>query len=187
MRIAPSKQATVWHSHKWTILFQGQIEFSPPLPYNKQRLIHNMPPSHLTKFVASYATAFWRKAGLSGDMARSSCVGCCENNPIGITFDGTTSEGSPAIVGFITSYAAAKWVSVKVQSLWSKMVSVKMFSDNWMELLMLYWICMHRLFTGTINCQKMVSLWLFIWSLCKNVDLGKVFIEISMFHSQNSL
>lgn len=91
----------------------GQIEFSPPLPYNKQRVIHNMPPSHLTKFVASYDTAFWRNAGLCGDMARSSCVGCCENNPIGITFDGTTSNGSPAIVGFITSYAAAKWVSVK--------------------------------------------------------------------------
>lgn len=91
----------------------GQIEFSPPLPYNKQRVIHNMPPSHLTKFVASYDTPFWRKAGLCGDMARSSCVGCCENNPIGITFDGTTSNGSPAIVGFITSHAAAKWVSVK--------------------------------------------------------------------------
>jgi len=72
-----------------------------------------MPPSHLTKFVASYDTAFWRNAGLCGDMARSSCVGCCENNPIGITFDGTTSNGNPAIVGFITSYAAAKWVSVK--------------------------------------------------------------------------
>lgn len=89
-----------------------------------------MPPSHLTKFVASYDTAFWRNAGLCGDMARSSCVGCCENNPIGITFDGTTSNGNPAIVGFITSYAAAKWVSVKVQSLWSKTVIVKMFSDN---------------------------------------------------------
>lgn len=87
----------------------GQIEFSPPLPYNKQRLIQNMPPSHLIKFVASYATAFWRKAGLSGEMARSTAKGVCENNPIAITFDGTTSDGSPAILGFITSYAAAKW------------------------------------------------------------------------------
>lgn len=91
----------------------GQIEFSPRLPYNKQRLTHNMPPSHLTKFVATYATAFWRKAGLSGDMARNSSEGVCEGNPIAITFDATTNDGNPAILGFITSYAAAKWTSVK--------------------------------------------------------------------------
>jgi len=71
-----------------------------------------MPPSHLTKFVATYATAFWRKAGLSGDMARSSSEGVCESNPVAITFDATTSNGNPAILGFITSYAAAKWTSV---------------------------------------------------------------------------
>lgn len=93
----------------WGFCFQGQIEFSPPLPYSKQRLIQNMPPSHLTKFVATYAKAFWRKAGLSGDMARSTAKGVCEKNPVAITFDGTTSDGSPAILGFITSYAAAKW------------------------------------------------------------------------------
>lgn len=94
--------------------FQGQIEFSPPLPYNKQRLIQNMPPSHLIKFIATYATAFWRKTGLSGEMARSTAKGVCENNPIAITFDGTSSNGSPAILGFITSYAAAKWSTVTV-------------------------------------------------------------------------
>lgn len=84
------------------------------------RLIHNMPPSHLTKFVATYATAFWRKAGFSGDMARSSCEGVCESNPVAITFDATTSTGNPAILGFITSYAAAKWSSVKVYSSFGK-------------------------------------------------------------------
>lgn len=73
-----------------------------------------MPSSHLIKFVATYSTAFWRKAGLSGDMARSTAKGVCESNPIAITFDATTSDGSPAILGFITSYAAAKWSTVTV-------------------------------------------------------------------------
>lgn len=86
------------------------------------RLIHNMPPSHLTKFVATYATAFWRKAGFSGDMARSSGEGVCESNPVAITFDATTSTGNPAILGFITSYAAAKWSSVKVTAVFGKVV-----------------------------------------------------------------
>lgn len=90
----------------------GQIKFSPPLPYNKQRLIQNMPPSHLMKFVATYSTAFWRKAGLSGDMARNTTKGFCESNPIAVTFDATSSDGNPAIVGFITSYAAAQWSTV---------------------------------------------------------------------------
>lgn len=91
----------------------GQIVFNPRLPYNKQRLIQNMPPSHLIKFVVTYATAFWRKAGLSGNVARSSSDRCCESNPITLTFDGTTSEGNPAIIGFITSFAAAKWTLQK--------------------------------------------------------------------------
>ena len=82
-----------------------------------------MPPSHLTKFVATYATAFWRKAGLSGDMGRNSCEGLCESNPIAITFDATTNNGNPAILGFITSYAAAKWTSVVVSSFCYHLIS----------------------------------------------------------------
>jgi len=71
-----------------------------------------MPPAHLTKFVASYGTAFWRKDGLSGELLRSSCQDSCNNNPIAMTFDATTSDGNPAILGFITSSTAAKWSSV---------------------------------------------------------------------------
>ena len=94
----------------------GQIEFTPELPYNKQRLTYNMPPAHLTKFIATYGTAFWRKDGLSGELLRSSCQDSCNNNPIAMTFDATTNDGNPAILGFITSYTAAKWSSVPVIS-----------------------------------------------------------------------
>ncbi|CAH3171923.1 unnamed protein product [Porites evermanni] len=90
----------------------SQIDFTPELPYNKQRLTYNMPPAHLTKFVATYGTAFWRKDGLSGELLRSSCEDSCNNNPIAMTFDATTSDGNPAILGFITSSTAAKWSSV---------------------------------------------------------------------------
>ena len=53
---------------------------------------------------------------MSGDMARNTTKGFCENNPIAVTFDATSSDGNPAIVGFITSYAAAQWSTVMVMS-----------------------------------------------------------------------
>ena len=50
-------------------------------------------------------------------MGRSSHEGLCESNPIAVTFDATTNNGNPAILGFVTSYAAAKWTSVVVSLL----------------------------------------------------------------------
>ncbi|KXJ06467.1 probable flavin-containing monoamine oxidase A [Exaiptasia diaphana] len=87
----------------------GKIDFMPRLPYDKQHTIENMIPSHLTKFIVSYPSAFWRKNGMSGEIAHITGRYHCESDPIALTFDGTTSNGSPAIIGFITSYAASKW------------------------------------------------------------------------------
>ena len=61
---------------------------------------------------------------MSGNVARSSSDRCCESNPITLTFDGTTSEGNPAIVGFITSFAAAKWTLQKVHLFYFKMMLI---------------------------------------------------------------
>ncbi|KAK3737557.1 hypothetical protein QZH41_017754 [Actinostola sp. cb2023] len=87
----------------------GKIDFLPRLPYNKQRIMQNMIPSHLTKFIVTYPTAFWRTKGLSGEIAHATGKHHCESDPIALTLDGTTSNGSPAMLGFIASYAAAKW------------------------------------------------------------------------------
>lgn len=86
-----------------------RIEFTPRLPYNKQRAIENLIPSHLTKFIVTYRTAFWRKNGLSGEAAHFTGKHHCKSNPVALTFDASTNNGSPAIVGFIPSSAAAIW------------------------------------------------------------------------------
>lgn len=73
-----------------------------------------MIPSHLTKFIVTYSTAFWRTNGMSGEIAHVTSKHFGEVDPIALTFDGSTSNGSPAILGFITSYAASKWSNKSV-------------------------------------------------------------------------
>jgi len=101
----------------WVCDFSDKIDFSPRLPYNKRRMAQNMIPSHLTKFIVSYSTAFWREHGMSGEIAHVTSKHHCDDNPIALTFDGSTSDGSPAILGFIASYAASKWSNKSVSLL----------------------------------------------------------------------
>ncbi|XP_032222930.1 probable flavin-containing monoamine oxidase A isoform X1 [Nematostella vectensis] len=89
----------------------NKIEFSPPLPYMQRRILDSMCPSNLTKFIATYSTAFWREEGLSGEICHSSDSHCCERQPVGFAIDGASSSGSPAIVGFVTSYAATRFTN----------------------------------------------------------------------------
>ena len=51
---------------------------------------------------------------MSGEAVHTTRAGYCEHDPVTFTIDGTTSAGSPALVGFVGSYAAAKWSSVCV-------------------------------------------------------------------------
>ena len=95
-------------------LFLGKIQFTPVLPFKKRKLIETMPVGHLIKFVASYKRAFWRTAGMSGEVVHATMEGSCELDPVSYTMDGTTSKGNPALVGFIGSYAATKWTSISV-------------------------------------------------------------------------
>ncbi|GMR57108.1 hypothetical protein PMAYCL1PPCAC_27303, partial [Pristionchus mayeri] len=80
----------------------GHLEFSPPLGYLKRRLYDNMTPGHLIKFIVTYKSAFWREDGKSGEIisaGRTTIPG--QILPIVCSYDATTSNGSPAIVGFI--------------------------------------------------------------------------------------
>ena len=45
-----------------------RVNFTPPLPFNKEHLLRHMPVGHLIKFVITYATPFWREDGLSGEV-----------------------------------------------------------------------------------------------------------------------
>nr|XP_054762647.1 probable flavin-containing monoamine oxidase A [Lytechinus pictus] len=82
----------------------GSILYLPDQPTRRIRLTTSMHTGHLFKFVATYKKAFWREAGYSGEIVcNGSCatVPGCNKAPIQYVLDATTSEGSPALVGFI--------------------------------------------------------------------------------------
>ena len=84
------------------------IEWSPPLPTKRQRLMRDMPMGSAIKIISIYANPFWRKQGLSGEMVT-------DTGPLRMTFDVTppASDGKAAktgaLVGFILGNEAREW------------------------------------------------------------------------------
>lgn len=73
----------------------SDIEFDPPLPDEKQRLLHNLQPGCAIKCFATYETPFWRKQGWSGSAVS-------DQPPVHICFDVTPPDESRGILmGFI--------------------------------------------------------------------------------------
>ncbi|TTC59072.1 Amine oxidase [flavin-containing] A [Bagarius yarrelli] len=87
------------------ILTPAQIQYRPALPMERQRLAQCMPVGHMTKFIITYPTAFWKQKGFSGEIVAHPSKSC----PFGVTFDATSSSGSPALVGFIAGVQACYW------------------------------------------------------------------------------
>jgi monoamine oxidase len=76
------------------------IALSPALPPARARLTHTMPMGATTKVIATYARAFWRERGLSGEVV-------AREGPIAVCFDNTSHDGAqPALVGFIVGERA---------------------------------------------------------------------------------
>ncbi|XP_030840277.1 probable flavin-containing monoamine oxidase A [Strongylocentrotus purpuratus] len=93
----------------------GSIQYLPDQPTRRIRLTTSMHPGHLFKFVATYKKAFWREAGYSGEIVcNGSCatVPGCNKAPIQYVLDATSSEGNPALVGFIGNPSLWGQVSV---------------------------------------------------------------------------
>jgi monoamine oxidase len=84
-------------------LLAAQIAFDPPMPPSVIRLWQGTPTwmAPHAKFVAVYDHAFWRDAGLSG-AARS------QSGPLVEIHDATTTEGQPALFGFVGVPAEAR-------------------------------------------------------------------------------
>ena len=73
----------------------GRIRYAPALPPERDLLTQRVPMGTLWKFVATYAQAFWRAEGLSGEAVSL-------DGPLAVTFDDTTEDGrQPALVGFV--------------------------------------------------------------------------------------
>lgn len=73
----------------------NEIEFNPPLPDEKQTLLHNLQPGCAIKCFAVYDTPFWREQGWSGSAVS-------DQPPVHVCFDVTPPDESRGILmGFI--------------------------------------------------------------------------------------
>jgi monoamine oxidase len=73
----------------------SRIDYEPPLPGDRDQLTQRMPQGTVIKCMAVYPGPFWRKQGLSGQVA--SVVG-----PVKSTFDNSPPDGSPGVLlGFV--------------------------------------------------------------------------------------
>ncbi|KAL0965547.1 hypothetical protein UPYG_G00282740 [Umbra pygmaea] len=88
----------------------AKIQYYPALPNQREHLTQNMPVGHLIKFIITYQTAFWREKGFSGEIVAQPSAEC----PLSVTFDGTSPNGSAALVGFISGAQASEWSSREV-------------------------------------------------------------------------
>jgi len=62
--------------------------------------------------------AFWREAGLSGEVVTSggkSIVSSCQTGPLCVAFDATSSSGQPALVSFIGGQQQLEYASLSVR------------------------------------------------------------------------
>uniref|UniRef100_A0A3B1JPZ4 Amine oxidase n=1 Tax=Astyanax mexicanus TaxID=7994 RepID=A0A3B1JPZ4_ASTMX len=89
----------------------AQIQYQPPLPLERQRLTQCMPVGHMTKFIITYPSAFWKQKGFSGEIVARPGEDC----PFAVTFDASTPRGSPALVGFIAGVQACYWNSREME------------------------------------------------------------------------
>lgn len=97
----------------------GKIQFSPPLPVESLEIVKRMPPSNITKFVVTFPVAFWREAGLSGEVVTNggaSCVAGCDMGPVGVVYDATSCNGEPALLGFIGGIQSVQWQKHSAES-----------------------------------------------------------------------
>lgn len=102
-----------------------RMTMNPALPSDHCFLLQHMPVGHLTKFIATYSTAFWRSHGYSGEVVSSSplsdrveqvaadagisLAGCITYSPVCCVWDATTEDGLPALVGIQGGKAATQW------------------------------------------------------------------------------
>jgi monoamine oxidase len=78
----------------------GRIEYAPALPPSRDALTQRMAMGATTKVMATYDTPFWRRAGLSGEVA-------CGGGPVTVVFDNSPADGSRGmLLGFLVGAPA---------------------------------------------------------------------------------
>jgi monoamine oxidase len=72
----------------------GRIHWEPALPADRDHLLQQFPMGQTIKVFLQYETAFWRDAGMSGEVV-------CDAMPVSIAYDNTTLDGQPGLLGFV--------------------------------------------------------------------------------------
>ncbi|GFG72872.1 flavin monoamine oxidase family protein [Mycobacterium botniense] len=84
----------------------GRIDYTPPLPADRDQLTQRMPMGSVIKCMAIYDEPFWRRDGLSGQAL--SLVG-----PVSVVFDNSPPRGSPGVLlGFLEGREARRLSAV---------------------------------------------------------------------------
>ncbi|XP_039625600.1 probable flavin-containing monoamine oxidase A isoform X1 [Polypterus senegalus] len=97
----------------------AKIQYEPSLGTERHYLMSKTLVGHMIKFIVTYETAFWRDMGLSGEIVNRSTI----EYPICVTYDATSSEGNPAIVGFISGEQAVIWSQATAEERESKVIA----------------------------------------------------------------
>ena len=74
--------------------------------------------NYLFKVFLVFKTSFWLEDGFSGEVVSSggqSNVTGCENGPVTVWYDATTSKGTPALVGLFGGKNADQWFDRTVE------------------------------------------------------------------------
>ncbi len=81
----------------------GRLSYDPPLPAWRDQLTQRLPAGSVIKFHVVYPEPFWRREGLTGQVASDS-------GPVKVTFDNSPPDGSPGIiVGFLEGAVGREW------------------------------------------------------------------------------
>ena len=81
----------------------GRIEYEPSVSVGRDQLTQRFSMGAAVKVIVTYEHAFWREAGLSGEVVSS-------DGPLSVVYDGTSHDDTqPALVGFVSGSQARQW------------------------------------------------------------------------------
>ncbi|XP_072015750.1 probable flavin-containing monoamine oxidase A isoform X2 [Amphiura filiformis] len=85
--------------------YASRIEFTPPMPPERQNILERMPAGGCMIFVITYEEAFWRRKGKSGEILRVVDEDLAKTDRNSIPFsaitDATSMDNNPAIMGYV--------------------------------------------------------------------------------------
>ena len=100
----------------YKFLFKGDIEMNPSLANHHLQLIESLQVGSLIKCIVTYRTNFWERNGMSGMTLHWPYYAgeASVEHPVSLTYDATSSNGQPALVGFIGGSLVSKLNNLNV-------------------------------------------------------------------------